>query len=55
MVSIHVEDDQKTLEVEPNQNLAEICDEHPISLLFGCREASCATCLIEVVKGIENL
>lgn len=55
MVSIHVEDDQKTLEVEPNQNLAEICDEHPISLLFGCREASCGTCLIEVVRGIENL
>ncbi|HEY9667458.1 MAG TPA: 2Fe-2S iron-sulfur cluster binding domain-containing protein, partial [Coleofasciculaceae cyanobacterium] len=45
MVTIHFEDEQKTVQVEANQNLAEICDEYPTSLLFGCREASCGTCL----------
>ena len=55
MVTIHFEDDQKTVEVEANQSLTDICDEHPNSLLLGCREASCGTCLMEVVSGIENL
>lgn len=55
MVTIHFEDEQKTVQVEANQNLAEICDEYPTSLLFGCREASCGTCLIEVVSGLDNV
>lgn len=24
-------------------------------IMFGCREGSCATCMIEVVSGMENL
>jgi len=55
MVTIQFEDDQKTVEVEANQTLTDICDEHPISLLFGCRDGACGTCLIEVTHGIENI
>ncbi|MBD2521865.1 2Fe-2S iron-sulfur cluster-binding protein [Nostoc sp. FACHB-133] len=55
IVSIHFEDDQKTLQVEANQRLTKICDEYPSSILFGCRCVACGTCLIEVVSGIENL
>ncbi|MEC4812025.1 MAG: 2Fe-2S iron-sulfur cluster-binding protein [Scytonema sp. PMC 1069.18] len=55
MISIYFENDEKTVQVEANQNLSDICDEHPSFLLFGCREASCGTCLIEVVNGMENL
>ncbi|MDF5711070.1 MAG: 2Fe-2S iron-sulfur cluster-binding protein [Nostoc sp. S4] len=55
LVSIHFEDDQKTIQVEANQRLTKICDRHPSSILFGCRSVACGTCLIEVVSGIENL
>jgi 2Fe-2S ferredoxin len=54
-ITIHFEDDRKTIQVEANQSLAEICDEYSTSLLFGCREASCGTCLMQVVSGMENL
>jgi ferredoxin len=55
MVTIHFEDDQKTVEAAPNQSLTDICDEHPTSILFGCRNAVCGTCVIEVSQGFENL
>lgn len=55
MVTIHFEEDQTTVQVEANQILTDICDEHPTSLLFGCREASCGTCLMEVVSGMDNI
>ncbi|QSJ16131.1 (2Fe-2S)-binding protein [Nostoc sp. UHCC 0702] len=55
IVSIHFEDDQKTIQVEANQRLTKVCDEHPGSILFGCRNIACGTCLIEVVRGMENL
>jgi len=54
-VSVHFEDDDKTVQVEANQRLTKICDEHPSSIFFGCRSVACGTCLIEVVSGIENL
>jgi ferredoxin len=55
IVSIHFEDDQKTVQVEAKQRLTKVCDEHPNSILFGCRSVACGTCLIEVVSGMENL
>jgi len=55
IVSIHFEDDDKTVQVEANQRLTTICDEHPSSIFFGCRSVACGTCLIEIVSGIENL
>ncbi|MBC8122431.1 MAG: (2Fe-2S)-binding protein [Gemmatimonadaceae bacterium] len=55
MVTIHFEDDHSTIEVKANQSLTDICDEYPNSLLFGCRDAACGTCLIEVTSGIENI
>jgi ferredoxin len=55
LVSIYFEDDQKIVQVEASQSLTHICDEHPNPILFGCRNAACGTCLIEVVSGIENL
>ncbi|AFZ58474.1 (2Fe-2S)-binding protein [Anabaena cylindrica FACHB-243] len=55
IVSIHFEDDQKTIKTVANQCLTQICDQYPNSILFGCRSGVCGTCLIEVVSGIENL
>jgi ferredoxin len=55
LASIYFEDDRKAIEVEVNQSLTDICDEHPTAILFGCRNAVCATCLVEVTRGLENL
>jgi ferredoxin len=55
VVSIHFQDDQRTVQVEANQRLTKVCDRYPSSILFGCRSVACGTCLIEVVSGIENL
>ncbi len=49
------EDDQQTVQVNTGQSLYEICDEFPSSLLFGCREGTCGTCLIRVSEGLKNL
>ncbi len=54
-VSIFFEDDQKQIEVAPDQSLTEICDEYPTAILFGCRNAVCGTCLIEVTQGMGNI
>ncbi|MBE9200005.1 MULTISPECIES: 2Fe-2S iron-sulfur cluster-binding protein [unclassified Nodularia (in: cyanobacteria)] len=55
IASIHFEDDKKTLQVEASQPLTKICDEHPVSILFGCRCVACGTCLIEILSGMDNL
>ena len=55
MVTIHFEDDQKSIQVEIERSLSDICDEYPTSVLFGCREAVCGTCLVEVLGGLDNL
>lgn len=54
-VCIHFDDDQQQIEVDPGQSLTDICDQHPTAILFGCRNAVCGTCLIEVLQGAENL
>ena len=55
MPTISFEDDQLDVEVEPATKLTDVCDEHPVSLMFGCRDAMCGTCLMEVVTGGENV
>lgn len=52
---VRFEDDQLTISVEPGAKLTDVCDHHAVSLLFGCREANCGTCLIEVTAGGEHL
>jgi len=52
---VRFEDDNLTITVAPGAKLTDVCDQHTVSLLFGCREANCATCLIEVTSGGEHL
>lgn len=53
--SIFFEQTNQTINVEPGQKLIDICDEFDTPILFGCRACSCATCLIEITSGKENL
>lgn len=54
-IVINANDGEILIKAEPNSSLMEICDEYSTPILFGCREASCGTCLIEVNSGINNL
>lgn len=54
-VSVRFDDDNVVVQVPLNTKLTDVCDEHKVSVLFGCREANCGTCLIEVLSGAEAL
>ncbi len=45
----------KRVEAPSGGELLDICDEHLAPVPFSCRSASCATCQIEIVEGIELL
>ena len=48
-------DDQIEHEVADGTRLQDAIDECGADILFGCREGACATCMIEIVEGSENL
>ncbi|WP_287128510.1 2Fe-2S iron-sulfur cluster-binding protein [Candidatus Cyanaurora vandensis] len=54
-VNLYFEDTSKTITVESGRRFMEICDEYDSPVFFGCRAASCATCLVEITAGLENL
>lgn len=45
----------KLVEAPAGGDLVDICDEFLAPVPFSCRSASCATCQIEVVEGLELL
>ena len=45
----------ESVTVAANENLSESMDVTNSPILFGCRTGICATCLVKVVKGMENL
>ncbi|HTM44263.1 MAG TPA: 2Fe-2S iron-sulfur cluster-binding protein [Polyangiaceae bacterium] len=45
----------KTVEVNEAVALVDVCDDHYAPVPFSCRSASCATCEIEVLEGMEFL
>jgi len=54
-VSLYFEDSGRTITVAAGRIFTEICDDYDTPVFFGCRAAACATCLIEVTQGMENL
>ena len=55
MIEVHFEDTGQIVKTSEGRRFIDICDEFETPVFFGCRSASCATCLIEVVQGLENL
>lgn len=45
--------DGDTLEIPDNSPLREPCAE--LGVPFGCKQGQCATCVIEILEGMENL
>jgi ferredoxin len=45
----------KTFEVEPGTHFVDFCEDHPELHEFGCRVASCGTCVSTLPSGAENV
>jgi 2Fe-2S ferredoxin len=45
----------KTIEAPEGGALVDICDEHFAPIPFSCRSASCGTCHVAVLAGMEHL
>ena len=55
MPTIRFTPDGKAVEVEPGTLLIEVAQGQGMGLPFGCTQGLCATCLLTVVRGMENL
>jgi len=55
MATIFFAGDDFSVEVKDGTRLQDAVDEYQPDILFGCREGACATCLIVVNTGAENL
>lgn len=55
MARIIIKQDNLDTEVPDGKDLREFCQENNSSICFGCEVGVCATCLIEVKEGMENL
>lgn len=48
-------DDNFEKEFADGVSLQEAIDKSGADIMFGCREGACATCMIEVLSGMENI
>ncbi len=53
MATVEVKNDNASVEVADGALLAEL--DGKCSILFACKTASCASCKVRVVEGMENL
>jgi ferredoxin len=54
-IEITFEDTDQLVTSVAGRRFLDICDEFNTPILFGCRAASCGTCLIEVTAGADHL
>ena len=55
MPVLTIETDKKSLTVEKNTAIIDVCETEETSILFGCRDGACGACMIKVIKNPENL
>jgi ferredoxin len=55
MATVIFADEEITIEVPDGTRLQEAVDQAGADIPFGCREGECATCIIEVLEGMEYL
>ncbi len=55
MARINFPQDGITTDVEDGSRVRDAIDETGADIPFGCRQGNCATCMIEVIEGAENL
>lgn len=55
MPKLTITNDKKSYEVPAGVRLVDFCDKNETAILFGCRSASCGTCMIQVNENPGNL
>lgn len=55
MATVIFADEGTSIEVPDGSRLQDAIDEAGADIPFGCREGDCATCIIEVISGMEFL
>lgn len=55
MPQLTITTDNKTLTVEDNAAIIDVCEDEDTSILFGCRDGACGACMIKVVENPQNL
>jgi ferredoxin len=55
MPILNIKTDKKTLEVEKNAAIIDVCENEETSILFGCRDGACGACMIRVLENPQNL
>jgi len=55
MPKVTITTDNKTIDVVDGYAMIDMCEEHPTSILFGCRDGACGACIIRVLDGAEHL
>ncbi len=55
MATVHFPEDDLVAELKDGGRLQDAIDASGADIPFGCREGNCATCMIHVVSGKENL
>jgi 2Fe-2S ferredoxin len=55
MPVLTIKTDKKTIEVEKNSAIIDVCEHHDTSILFGCRDGACGACMIRVVEHPQHL
>lgn len=55
MARVNFPQDNISVEIADGSRLQDAIDTSGADIPFGCREGNCATCMIEVIDGGENL
>lgn len=55
MATIIFADEGRSIEVPDGSRLQDAIDQAEADIPFGCREGDCATCIIEVLEGMDQL
>jgi ferredoxin len=46
---------EKLADIPVESSLLRVCDEHRLSVVFGCRQGRCGSCLVQILEGGESL
>jgi len=55
MPKVTFKNDNISVEVPAGTKLSDVAEQNGASINFSCKEGVCLTCLVNIVKGMENL
>jgi ferredoxin len=55
MPKLTIKTDNKTIDVDQDAAIIDVCENEETSILFGCRDGACGACMVRVVTNPQNL